>query len=351
MADTSKPPNPEDPDAAANQRTTAVRSREGAVTAREGTATRREETAGVREDAADVREESADRRDEAAQLRDDAFRAGEDVAHPRTELDHLVIQMREANARLVVGSVRAHTMTEEAEEANQLKDEFLATVSHELRTPLSAILGWSQALRTMNLPHEPAGRAIAIIERNALALGHIIDDLLDVSRGTAGSLRVANEPVDIVAVARAALEALRPLAATKHLDLVFSPGSAVIGAIRGDAGRLQQVLWNLIANSIKFTPEGGRVEVLVRPSNDHVEIRVADTGEGITPELLPHVFERFRQSADATTRRHSGLGLGLAIVQRIVALHGGTVHAASPGTGQGATFTVCLPVGRPSQSP
>ena len=253
-------------------------------------------------------------------------------------------QMREANERLVVGTVRAQTMTEDAEQANLLKDEFLATVSHELRTPLNAILGWARMLASMPLPPDRVKHGIATIERNAGALAHIIDDLLDVSRIVAGTLHLAPHPVDLAAVAQAALDTVRPLAAAGNVRLAFSPDLLAVEKISGDAGRLQQVIWNLLANAIKFTPDGGCVDLLIAPSNGHMEVRVVDTGQGISPEFLPHVFERFRQADGATTRRHTGLGLGLAIVRQIVELHGGTVHAASPGEGLGATFTVRLPI-------
>jgi signal transduction histidine kinase/ActR/RegA family two-component response regulator len=328
---------PEDQRGTVGERTTAVRDREGAVAAREGTATLREEAAGVREETASVREESTT-------LREDAVRAREEAAHARAGLEELVLQVREANERLVVATVRAQTMTEAAEQANQLKDEFLATVSHELRTPLNAILGWARMLETMHLPPDRASHAIATIARNASALAHIIEDLLDVSRIGAGTLRVAPQPVDLVAVAQAALDAVRPLAATKNVQLTFSPNLEPLEPISGDAGRLQQVIWNLLANAITFTPEGGRVWVFIERSHDSVEIRLVDTGQGISPDFLPHVFERFRQADGATTRRHTGLGLGLAIVRQLVELHGGTVHAASDGLGRGATFTVRLPI-------
>jgi CheY-like chemotaxis protein len=161
---------------------------------------------------------------------------------------------------------------------------------------------------------------------------------------SSGTLRLAPQPVDLVAVAQAALDAVRPLAATKNVHLAFSPDLEALEPVSGDAGRLQQVIWNLLANAIKFTPEGGRVDVFLERSDDHMEVRVVDTGQGISPDFLPHVFERFRQAAGATTRRHSGLGLGLAIVRQLVELHGGTVHAASQGMGLGATFTVRLPI-------
>jgi signal transduction histidine kinase len=334
MTDTDKP---EAGGAPEDERTATVGKRESAVAAREGTAT-------VREDAADDREEAADLRDDTATFREETLRAREEAAQARSELERLMGQMREANAHLVVGAIHSQTMTEEAEQANVLKDEFLATLSHELRTPLSAILGWAQALRTMQLPHERAGHAIATIERSALVLGHIIDDLLDVSRIVAGTLHMAQERVDLVAVARTALDVVRPLAVTKSVELTFSPDLPAIATVTGDAGRLAQVMWNLLANAIKFTPPSGRVDVFIGPSNEHLEIRVIDTGEGISPDFLPHVFDRFRQAEGATTRRHTGLGLGLAIVRQIVALHGGTVHAASPGLGRGATFTVRLPI-------
>ena len=304
----------------------------------------REETATLREEAAGLREEAAGLREETSTLREEAVRAREEAAQAKSELEQLMAQMREANERLVVGTVRAQTMTEDAEQANHLKDEFLATVSHELRTPLNAVLGWARMLGSKQLPPDRAGHAIATIERNASALAHLIDDLLDVSRIVAGTLRLAPQPVDLVAVAQAALDAVRPLAATKNVQLAFSPDLPAIEPVSGDAGRLQQVIWNLLANAIKFTPEGGRVDVFIEPSNDHMEVRVVDTGQGISPDFLPHVFERFRQADDATTRRHTGLGLGLAIVRQLVELHGGTVHAASQGVGRGATFTVRLPI-------
>ena len=318
-------------------RTTAVGNREGAVTAREETATLREEAAGLREEAAGLREETST-------LREEAVRAREEAAQARGELEHLMAQMREANERLVVGSVRAHAMTEDAEEANRLKDEFLATVSHELRTPLNAVLGWARMLGSKQLPPDRATHAIAAIERNAIALAHMIDDLLDVSRIVAGTFRLAQQPVDLVAVAQGALDAVRPIAMAKNVQLAFAPDLTAVEPVTGDAGRLQQVIWNLLANAIKFTSEGGRVGVVVERSNDQMEVRVDDTGQGISPDFLPHVFDRFRQADDATTERHTGLGLGLAIVRQLVELHGGTVHAASQGTRRGATFTVRLPI-------
>ena len=232
----------------------------------------------------------------------------------------------------------------ESKNANHRKDEFLATVSHELRTPLTAIQGWARMLGTKQLPPDRVEHAVAVIERNASALAHLIDDLLDVSRIVAGTLQLAPQPVDLVAVAQAAIETVRPLAAAKDVQLAFSPDPLAVETVSGDAGRLQQVIWNLLANAIKFTPAGGCVGLFIAPSKDHIEVTVVDSGQGISPDFLPHVFERFRQADGATTRRHTGLGLGLAIVRQLVQLHGGTVHAASQGEGRGATFTVRLPI-------
>ena len=253
-------------------------------------------------------------------------------------------QMREANSRLVVSTVRAQNLTEEAEQANRVKDEFLATVSHELRTPLNAVLGWARMLNSMELPRERMNHGIGIIERNALALARLIEDLLDVSRIVAGTLRLTPQPVDLIAVTHAAIETAGPLAHASGVALAFSPDARESAPVSGDASRVQQVIGNLVSNAIKFTPAGGRVDVRVSRAVDHMEIRIADTGQGISPDFLPHVFERFRQADGAATRRHGGLGVGLAIVRQLVELHGGTVTAASPGTGQGATFTVCLPI-------
>jgi signal transduction histidine kinase len=205
-------------------------------------------------------------------------------------------------------------------------------------------------LGSKRLSPERAEHATAVIERSATTLAHMVDDLLDVSRIVKGAVRLSPQPVDLRAVVQTALEAVRHLAAARNIQLVFDP-PAGHRAVAGDADRLQQVMWNLLANAIKFTPVGGRVGVLIESSRDHVEIRVVDTGQGIRPDLLPHVFERFRQADDATTQRHTGLGLGLHIVHQFVELHGGTVRAESPGAGQGATFTVRLPVSADASSP
>ncbi len=316
--------------------TTGVTGREGAVTAREGTVTTRERAARVRENAAGLREETST-------LREATVGAREEAAQLRSETEERMAQVREANARLIVGAVRAQTLVEDAEQANHLKDEFLATVSHELRTPLNAVLGWARMLGEQQLSPDRTRHAIAAIERSAATLAHLIEDLLDVSRIVAGTLRLAPQPIDLVAVTAAALDVVRPLAAARNVHLAFVPASDN-RPISGDAGRIQQVVWNLLTNAVKFTPEGGRVDVFVEPSNGHMELRIVETGQGIDPDFLPHVFDRFRQADAATTRRHTGLGLGLALVRQLVELHGGTVEAASPGVGRGATFTVRLPV-------
>jgi signal transduction histidine kinase/ActR/RegA family two-component response regulator len=232
---------------------------------------------------------------------------------------------------------------EELREASRLKDEFLATVSHELRTPLTAILGWSYLLRTGQLEMEGTDGALETIERNARAQSQLVDDLLDVSRIITGKLRLDIRHVAPGSFIESAIEALRPAAEAKDVRIQKVMDTGVI-SIAGDPARLQQVVWNLLANAIKFTPRGGRVQVRLERINSHIEIAVSDTGVGINPEFLPHVFERFRQADQKTTRQHGGLGLGLAIARHLVELHGGTIHAESIGEGHGATFIVKLPV-------
>jgi len=259
-------------------------------------------------------------------------------------LKQLNVQLREANERLVVATIDAQIAEEHAEKSNRLKDEFLATVSHELRTPLSAVLGWTQMLMSKQVTPDREVHALETIERNARSLMHMIDDLLDVSRIIAGTLRLTLRPVDVAAVTQAALEVIRPLAADKHIDLQFSSEAGSSALVSGDSDRLQQVIWNLLANAVKFTAAYGRIDVSVERAGSSVEVNVVDTGEGIGAQFLPHVFERFSQADGAPSRRHAGLGLGLAIVRQLVELHGGTVHAASGGAGAGSTFTVRLPI-------
>jgi PAS domain S-box-containing protein len=237
----------------------------------------------------------------------------------------------------------AHRARAEAEEANRLKDEFLATVSHELRTPLNAIVGWSHMLRTRSFDDATTTRALETIERNAKSQAQIVEDILDVSRIITGKLRLHVQPVDLAAIIDAALDSVRPAAEAKEIRLQTILDSRA-GPVAGDANRLQQVVWNLLANAVKFTPKNGHIQVRLEHVDSHVEIIVADTGQGIRADLLPFVFDRFRQGDSTSTRLHGGLGLGLAIVRHLVELHGGTVTAESDGEGHGATFTVKLPL-------
>jgi len=234
----------------------------------------------------------------------------------------------------------------EAQSANQLRDEFLATVSHELRTPLNAILGWAQLLREGKLDDDGSSHAFEIIERNAKIQASLIEDILDVSRIITGKLRLDAEAVELVPLTEAAIDVVRPAAQAREIQLAVSLDPRV-GSIRGDVNRLQQVVWNLLSNAIKFTPEGGRVMIKLQRVDNNARIVVSDTGIGIKPEFLPHVFDRFRQADSALTRRHGGLGLGLAIVRHLVEMHGGNVRAESEGEGRGATFIVSLPLGQP----
>ncbi|MBV9957306.1 MAG: response regulator, partial [Acidobacteria bacterium] len=231
----------------------------------------------------------------------------------------------------------------EAEEASRLKDEFLATVSHELRTPLTAVLGWSHLLRRGQLDAPAATHALETIERNARAQAQLIEDLLDVSRIITGKLRLDVRSVDPVLFIEDAVEAVRPAAEAKEIRLRQILDTRV-GFVSGDPQRLQQVVWNLLSNAIKFTPRGGSVEVRLARLDSQVEISVSDTGAGIRAEFLPYVFDRFRQADGTTTRQYGGLGLGLAIVRQLIEMHGGNIAARSGGEGEGATFTVRLPL-------
>ena len=325
---------PTEPDAPRDE---TLSSRENAVSAREA-------AGHVREDAVALRE-SADRaREDAAAFREAAVLAREQAAQVRSELDALMGQLREANEHLIVANLRSLTLAEEADRANHLKDEFIAMVSHELRTPLNAVLGWARMLASKQLAETRAAHAIEAIERNAAFLAIIIDDLLDMSRIIAGRMNLTFQPVDLMALTQAALDVVRPMAAAKHIDLRLSADASVTDVVNGDPDRLQQVIGNVLTNAVKFTPEGGRVDVSVEHLGSHMEVRVVDTGRGISADFLPHVFERFRQADKTTSRQQGGLGLGLAIVRQLVELHGGIVHAASEGEGRGATFTIRLPI-------
>ena len=255
-------------------------------------------------------------------------------------------QAEDERAQLLIREQEARAASEAslraAESANRLKDEFLATLSHELRSPLNAILGWIQLLNTRKFDEATTTRAMETIERSARSQSQLVEDLLDVSRIIQGKLRLKIRPVDLVKVIDAAIETVRPAAEAKAIQLqtVLDPAT---GLIAGDFDRLQQIVWNLLSNAIKFTPKDGRVQIGLKRTNSHVEIAIADTGQGINPDFVPYVFDRFRQADSSSTRPFNGLGLGLAIVRHLVELHGGTVRAESKGEGQGATFTVKLP--------
>jgi signal transduction histidine kinase/CheY-like chemotaxis protein len=245
----------------------------------------------------------------------------------------------EARSRLLSSEKLARS---EAERANRLKDEFLATISHELRNPLNAILGWAHMLRLGKLTDVNAERAVETIYRNAKSQAQLVSDLLDVSRIISGKLRLDVRTVDLIYIINAAIDSIRPAAEAKSIRLQTMLDPAA-GPISGDADRLQQIVWNLLTNAVKFTPKGGRIQVRVQRINSHVEITVSDSGVGISKEFLPYVFDRFRQGDASITRTHGGLGLGLSIVRQLVDLHGGSVNVQSEGEGKGATFTITLP--------
>ncbi len=230
----------------------------------------------------------------------------------------------------------------EAEESSRMKDLFLATLSHELRTPLTAIYGWASMIDDMALEEATVRKGIKIIRRNAEQQRHIIEDIFDASGIITGKLRVETCPVDLAQVACAAVDAVRPLVASKGVRLSCDFGS-LSAVVMGDPYRLQQVVWNLLSNAVKFTPSGGEVTVEVERLPDRLRLTVSDTGPGISPDFLPHIFERFRQADNSSARTHGGLGLGLALVKHLVELHGGSVGAQSGGNGSGAAFTVDLP--------
>ncbi|HEU4875469.1 MAG TPA: MASE1 domain-containing protein [Pyrinomonadaceae bacterium] len=251
------------------------------------------------------------------------------TAAVKAEIERADLLKRESHAR------------QQAEEASRLKEEFLATVSHELRTPLNAVVGWSRLLRTGQLDADGKLHAVEVIERNAAAQRQIIEDLLDVSRIVTGKLRISTQPVDLLLVIHAAIDAVRPAAEAKEIKIVTHVEAPDV-IVRADIERLQQVFWNLLANAVKFTPAGGAVDVYLERNDSLAEVRIEDTGPGVPADFLPHIFERFSQADGSSTRKHGGLGLGLAIVRHLVELHGGTVSAANRENG-GAILTVRLP--------
>jgi PAS domain S-box-containing protein len=256
---------------------------------------------------------------------------GQFTQRRRAEEDRAELLKRERAARA------------DAEKANRLKDEFLATLSHELRTPLNAVIGWTRMLGSGRLDRESSKHALEVIERNAWAQKQIIEDILDVSRVITGKLQLNLSPVDLVAVVDAALDAVRPGMEAKEIQ-IETLIDAGLRMVSGDADRMQQVVWNILSNAAKFTPNSGKVEISVSQTATHVHIQVKDSGPGIDPTFLPHVFERFRQADGSITRTHGGLGLGLAIVRHLVELHGGTIGVENRDDGQGAIFTVRLPL-------
>ncbi|MEO6401309.1 MAG: ATP-binding protein, partial [Vicinamibacteria bacterium] len=251
-------------------------------------------------------------------------------------------------ANLAALAVENARLYGEAQQANRMKDEFLATVSHELRTPLSAILGWASLLRSSKMPQEKRDHAIEVIERNARAQAQLIEDLLDVSRIISGNLRLEPRSLDLGAIVDAVVDSIRLAADSKGVRIQLLLDEDARHAL-GDPGRIQQVVWNLLSNAVKFSQKGSVVTVRLKRADSQAEIQVTDTGQGIDPDFLPHIFERFKQANSATTRSHGGLGLGLAIARHLVELHGGTICAESAGTNQGSSFRVRLPLAAVSQ--
>lgn len=252
-------------------------------------------------------------------------------------------QIRDYDQRREDSLAKERSARAEAERVSHLKDEFLATLSHELRTPLNAIFGWAQLLKMDSSNPETVREGIEVIDRNVRMQTQLIEDLLDMSRIISGKVRLDVQSVDLPELISVAVESVRPAADGRSLRLekVLDPSA---GPVNGDPGRLQQVIWNLLTNAIKFTPKGGRVQVVLERVNSHVEIKVRDTGEGIDPDFLPYLFDRFSQADASTTRAHGGLGLGLSIVKNLVELHGGSIRAESEGEGKGSTFIVTLPI-------
>jgi signal transduction histidine kinase/DNA-binding response OmpR family regulator len=256
-----------------------------------------------------------------------------------------IAERKQAEKERALLLVRERAARAEAEDANRLKDEFLATVSHELRAPLNAMLGWVTLARKNQLDEENKARALETIERNARVQKKLIDDLLDVSRIITGKLNLDLKPIELVPVIEAVVESVRPMAEIRgvRLQTRFQPLPPSFQPFQGDFNRLTQVIWNLVHNAVKFTPSGGEARVCLKYVEERAEIIVSDTGQGIAPEFLPYVFDRFRQADGSTTKKFGGLGLGLSIVRHLVEMHGGTVEADSAGEGQGATFKIKLP--------
>jgi signal transduction histidine kinase len=257
-----------------------------------------------------------------------------------TNDDLRLIQDVASRSALAIENARAYR---QLENANRLKDEFLATLSHELRTPLNAVLGYARMLQSGAIPPEKVPQALDVIDRNASSLAQIVEDVLDVSRIILGKARLRVEPTDVTVVVDDAIATVMPAVEAKGLHLKTNVAADLV-EVMADPTRLQQVIWNLLSNAVKFTPRGGRVDVRITSADSSVEIVVADTGIGFPKAFAQHAFERFRQAESGSARLHGGLGLGLAIARHIVEMHGGTIEAESPGEGKGATFTVKLPI-------
>jgi signal transduction histidine kinase/ActR/RegA family two-component response regulator len=274
---------------------------------------------------------------------EDRLRAIIRLQQKAKSLEAEILERKQVEEQLRSSLVREQFARAEADTANRLKDEFLATVSHELRTPLHAVIGWAHMLRNGMLDEAMAARAVETIERNAKSQAQLVEDLLDVSRVIVGKLRLDIAPVDVASVINLAIDSIELAAESKgiKLEVTLDPTAR---RVSGDSDRLQQAIWNLLTNAIKFTPSGGRVEVRLERVGREAQIKVRDTGQGISQDFLPFIFDCFRQADGTSTRRHGGLGLGLALVRHLVELHGGTIEAASPGEGLGATFTIKLPL-------
>ena len=275
----------------------------------------------------------------ASTLQHQRLREREAVEAARTEASR---QLQTALAAEQTALVREHAAREEAETLSRAKDEFLATLSHELRTPLNAILGWSQMLRRGQVEGSASVRAMEIIERNARVQAQLVEDLLDLSRVVRGRVHLEMRDVKLGPIVEAVFDSVRPAADAK--DITLSLDDRLKDEVAGDAARLQQVFWNLLTNSTKFTDKGGHIEARLFRDGSEAIVQIVDDGRGIPRDLLPHVFERFRQGSNDTIDGRGGLGIGLSLVRHLVELHGGTVSAESAGEGQGATFTVRLPI-------
>jgi signal transduction histidine kinase/CheY-like chemotaxis protein len=271
----------------------------------------------------------------------------EDLASLMADANARIAELALANARLRDELRRSESLRLDAEHANRSKDEFIATVSHELRTPLNTIRLWSRMLAGGGLSQDDTVQGAKILERSALAQQQLIDDLLDLSRMSRGQLRLELKDAQLIEAVEAAIAQIRPLALARRIELAADLAGGT-DPVPADVDRIQQVAWNLLTNAVKYTPPGGRIDVRLHRRRDLMELTVSDTGIGIDPQFLPFVFDRFRQGTADTARRQSGLGLGLAIAKQLVELHGGTICAQSRGPGQGASFTVRLPLGRPA---